>query len=1694
VKIPRDKSTTNTYSTLILFFSAISTNLTSLFLYSLHNSRHDPHTASIFNLVDRVLFYTYILSFEAVAYIFIVMESYPGELLVGVFPLVFCVDATLQNKQLNNNDEETKTNRRSQFDKFLDAIAASSSTDDNDSDSPLMRKVEEEQSDNEDELLLSGGAAVTNISRRVSNRSEGDVAAYSPEKGNHRGRRFSGARLSPFPLKRIGRNNSRKSRNKKNANDDKTITTASGGSDNFSITSTANVTTNIGINISPSFAEALQQGQSFFQRARIVSTSTRHGFPPSKDPTGKSNRVIAITGERGGSTTVEVMQQQRHNRLQASRLISANRKRPIDGILPSGWLEKHAAALPSVILVVTQIHHQQQQNSQQDDLLLEAIENLQYSLAPKRRVDVKVVALVQEGVSSIIADQWSQGIIDRLPSFVTNKDGAVTLVHERELQLDDRSAAAAVGAGAGVGSDKNITANAAVPRLHKTIQRSSLRYYKDRSREVKNKLLRLGPARRSPILLPLSIRYCFKAAVFYEFQWKQEKSLKYMVEAYRLVETYYRYLLQQREVAQDDDDGGDEYSEDDDDDDEGDDELPVIPDISASQNKYNEEVGGGEEGVELSLTTATTASSKDRGVSSEDSDSFLYHGGGPPPSEDMIYQCRAIADWLNFKILQSGLVSNTKGGLVAASVQWQRHAQAFCCPRRSFIRTTIAPWLDWSYVAQQRIVFSQLLERYPARALGELGTSSKSSAAGGGGEFDEVLMRCCPWRTYEAAAEALLKAGYQIKLVSEEGLSTSGKDNNDRIRYVGGIDHEGFRPCFEEESKKNHQERALNCALRGIALYDKEVENFRKANDLIHWSRSGARLHYLAGGALLGLNRHSEATSHLEKSVKLCEGWNYLESLIQRLLIECYEKEENLAYDETGSVDESSRQVRTSFLLDSYFNAKLRYNEMIRALEKLTRLNGLSSDECIQWNRDCIDEADPTLPFSFTITFPNYTHATAGNKVKASVWLRSNMDYTVNVNRLSILSFFGPLSIPSVHLSSAKNANEVHNDGLTIQPNETIEFNTELTLPIDLNQNDIDGKTGNSSAVKNARPRTSGITAAAGTRFALEDEYVSKSGARSWSLRCLGGKPLHCEGINMVFYPVDTITATSTTSDENNNKVELTIKVKERKMQANTKRTTFEENNYISSAWKRPLSLPMSRGPRCLRLLPPSANMTVTNFTKELTNGKALEGTINRIVLKLKAAENETCANVMIRVKCSSVLTTDDGKKKRISVKDDDVSTENEDVEDKKNPRVRTPVLVKQDASSKTLATDFGYILPYGWALDGDGQDGNDEYTMVVPMLKAGAATYAYFDLYRPTSEPIRIEGREEDITKEMIESDNYNCQTKVNLSIRYDPKKIGDDAAPEIDDHVSLDHNVTVLWSSPISVAFSSNSRDAYPSGNRHPSNSVAMKTPYPTPEKELILIDKEQMLTKGVIEAAASLDGLNVEIDQVRFTDNESENPHCGFKLISGHGDDGTLYKGETNNPCRTLSIGSKISFAWMAEVTMEDAYREERLAASLGTISINWQPSSMELPEEVKVMREDDVVGTHGPLKLHTPSTCHFRGPLCYIESAPFEAKSERLPDSIQVAIPFEVTYTIKNTTPLDQDVEMLLKDESNESFLISGIVNKRTSLGPYESHSFSYTAIPMRVGEVDLPAISISSKRYKTWVVNEASERRSIYVLP
>ena len=662
------------------------------------------------------------------------METYPGELLVGVFPLVFCVDATLDKAneagatESSGASDSQQQQPRSQFDRFLDAMAASMLDDpeeylsnfsrdhtppSKDGMGSLFRGEEDDDSEAEDELILGSSAG-----RTTSPGTPFGTTSSSDSNPRSAGR----------PRGSFGNIGLRLSRS---------------GSKSFSSPSNDNVLPNDfphhGLNTS--YTKVVQAGQGFFQRARIISISTRHGFPPSKDPNGEFNRVQEFM--QGKTLSVE-------------KVLSSTRVRPIDGILPSGWLEKHAHALPSVLLVVIQLSQDQRQFSQ-DELLVKTLQNLQVSLAGKRHCTIQVVALVQDGVSQILAEQWSQTIAGKLQV----RD--LTLLMVSDLAQD---AAPSIG----------------LKHLHKRVRDASLQYYSALTKHAKQKLAKLGAVRTSPLLLPLSIRYCFKLAMLYEFQWKQQKSMKFMVEAYRHVSMYFRYLLQQRSLE--------EIDKSDPQQDGNIQEGNLNPVKSETGSNYSatvtDETGDFSEGVEFAV----------QGKYSEgDEDEMLLLNAAKAP-EDMVNQCRALADWLNFRILQSGFTSHTEGGLLAASTQWRKHLQVFCSPRRSFVCGPDRAWLDWSFLAHQRLVASQLLERNPPNALGGLGN-----------DFDEVLLRCSPWRSYEAAAEAILRLGSEVQKSANLVVGGGTKKTIDefRTRYVGGLDNDGYTPKLQEEVKNNHR-------------------------------------------------------------------------------------------------------------------------------------------------------------------------------------------------------------------------------------------------------------------------------------------------------------------------------------------------------------------------------------------------------------------------------------------------------------------------------------------------------------------------------------------------------------------------------------------------------------------------------------------------------------------------------------------------------------------------------------------------------------------------------------------------------------------------------------------------------------------------------------------------------------------------
>ena len=667
------------------------------------------------------------------------MESYPQDLLVGVHPLVFAVDAILPivdstsgsagGRQISKSDSASpSSHRRSNFDRFLDAVAAS------------LIDVDDPDDPNSSSSPGAGGGG--GIGDRSHDRRR-HVSLFRPEDDSSDDDDFE---IGSSPRQR------------------RSTSLSAGFYTGFgrrSVNASAAATTSTLLDDSTgkraSYAKALTHGQGFFTRARIEAVGVNHGFPPSKDPEGTDNLAFALP-----------LFLKERDPLKLSRLFQSH---PLSGILPAGWLEKHVHALPSVILVVCTVTSNQKEQGKQDKRLLDTIEHLKINLVPKRQCTIYVIGLLQDDVSVSQGETWSLSItnhmLDEESGPGSDPPFRVTLLRESEdLQANDTG----------------MPTSPALRRLHLTVRDASMMYYLGQARRTKEKLAKLTEDKRrrgqeAPPrqLLPLVIRYCFKLAIFYEFQWKHEKSLRFMVEAYRHASDYYQYLL---DLSAGGLPGSSSVST------NMEDALDATTMLSPSHS-----VGDTGESFEVALNESSTHGKK------------LWNSIVPPPPQDMIHQCRAVAEWINLKLLIAGFASHTEGGLLAGAYQWRQHCRLFATRRHSSALAATPNWFEWSYIARQRLVMSQLVERHPPKALGDLGN-----------EYDEVLLRCSPWRTYESAVEATLRLARDIDEAKANKVCAEGTveaQDPRRARYVGGLGSEGLEPELHELCQINHRGKYL---------------------------------------------------------------------------------------------------------------------------------------------------------------------------------------------------------------------------------------------------------------------------------------------------------------------------------------------------------------------------------------------------------------------------------------------------------------------------------------------------------------------------------------------------------------------------------------------------------------------------------------------------------------------------------------------------------------------------------------------------------------------------------------------------------------------------------------------------------------------------------------------------------------------
>ena len=392
----------------------------------------------------------------------------------------------------------------------------------------------------------------------------------------------------------------------------------------------------------------------------------------------------------------------------------------------------------------------------------------------------------------------------------------------------------------------------------------------------------------------------------------------------------------------------------------------------------------------------------------------------------------------------------------------------------------------------------------------------------------------------------------------------------------------------------------------------------------------------------------------------------------------------------------------------------------------------------------------------------------------------------------------------------------------------------------------------------------------------------------------MGGKPLRCDGIRLVFYPVHVEKVAATGGTSRVNVIELTIEKKRPSTTAVFKRTPFEEDNYLSSAWSRPDHLPLSRGPRCLRVLGPMPEMTVSNLTEELAGGKAMEGTVNRVLLKLQAGPNELCENIRFQVSCSSMLLSADVITTHLNAERSGDSEEGE--EGSNSIDLRTPVMVCQgEVVTNRVYKDGRHRLPRGWRLVGT--DGGTRTTAQPSLtnLKPGEETFVYFDVYRPHRMLNSLDVADDSgstRTSDGLGEDNTLCRTNFDISIFYTQarpkaqryqgrrrrKPTPDSTSLEekssnVSDVVTLDRTFSMTWASPLLADFSDihDAQNAPPAGSRHRSNHVTLSEEDTTPAVELALVDGERVSTRCSLWANDLPSAIGVDVSRVWFAVSE-------------------------------------------------------------------------------------------------------------------------------------------------------------------------------------------------------------------------------
>jgi len=1545
----------------------------------------------------------------------------------------------------------------------------------------------------------------------------------------------------------------------------------------------------------------LSHHADFFSRANIVPVSHRHAFPPSKDPKGSKNAISRLNtnlskrGVSGGNKTTNSVNGvgfgEGFSNEDYSSKIQLEIASVIGGILPSGWIEKHLHALPSVLLIVTvvDLSNTLYQQAKLEQHLTNTLEALRSSCAKKRDCPVHLVCLIQDCnrtgnvVGGISCGSPSLGSYhhrcanpvenERLANIKTVcrlSSNAITTVHicskatysADNLDEDDGNN----------GEEFDFYIEEELQKLQQSIREASMSYYLTQVRRCKKKHSNLHHDKFME-LLPVAARYCFKIGVFYEFQMHDDqtragKSAKYWMEAYQNVLDYYRYLqaLYRRQnrqstspsrkantvILSSSSGGGDDMkkmvvsspasagvintvqtnvSESIPDDSEiqcntenmvlsryaGEEDHPPPPQPSTPSSQsdgvevalvYSPRTGNG--GITIGAKSPSKQKKtqlKTQNIMGDDESLLIQSRLG-----DMIHQCRKVADWLNVKLLlmTSGVILKataepklqyeTEEYFASIVLQIRRHCQVFlskpwslCYDDEDGIQwekddgrcVTDPAWHFWQYASQQRLVLHQFTQRIFTcwNAMDSL-------------NFDE-RKQCSASFQSAAAGETLLKLRLAIRrekirlgandvkcanvtfladALKRVNNSNSGEGEK-RQRFVGSLCGSDLITKFLEEASRDHSALALDSLLQAVQLLTAEKKHIASVSqnaDIVF-----ARLNFLIGGILKERGRYTEAIEKLKMASTPSKRFICVQQAIEMSIIECRKKSPTAREREEKEIID----LPLVMYLNPRMNSRLTPKESNYLLRSAFAPDvAKDNDETsIDWHQSTEDSD----PFYFTLTFPQQTFATEGDAAPAILSLYSNLTMPILLKNIKVITNIGTVVVSLTAVKNKRECDEFAKNGL-IFPKQIVSFVAKMCLPNGIIKN-IDPKFHGRFNINATKPLTAGLTRLGGGVYEFHEGGTLSDPHKRTQLGGLSGCCLKvqlilafpsAEGRQFILKLHNRCHASKLLSKSFNERDE------------SVEKSFYEDDNNIHYAWSRPRIFSLSSGPRCLRVLPPKSNLEVTDLTALETKGRAMEGTVNRILLKLKAGSMEFCRDVKMNVVCSSSIVYPSGKTLEMFQETSLIDEEDQNASDDELPS-RPPQIVKNTLSQQRY-DDTGTKLPLGWKPHGNkGQGTKDEWIPVVPLLRRRGIAYTYFDIYRPLRKI--FESPSKSSTSEKIGS--MTCKTDYTVTISYRQIRPNHADSETNGDFITHNYDGSMRWCAPFKTKMSilSGRRTSLPSGSRHPTNLLSGTSS--SIEAETI-VDSDNVDVKCLLEAREAKNCLNVQVNEVVYEENHDQ--HCKVELVTDkHKQSNVLFSPKINDICHILRDGSKFNISFTVRPKIDNSSPLNYVTTRFGAVILDWVPISFSIADGISCGCHDECAAYHGPLPITSLYRAKFLGPVCYVEVTPFDAFKQTVPPIPKICSPFEMRYTISNKTELYQKIRVAMNaggdDAPSDGVLVSGIISGEINLGPMEEKEFSYLMMFTTAGKSKLPTIHVSSVRYGTWIIHEGKEE-SIYVTP